>query len=76
MKKNQIEVELQRLASVYENGAGFGDPDAKEEHERKFQLLLHKQVQELNKKNNKIAIFNVVIAIVNIIILAIQILFK
>lgn len=75
-KPKTIEQELEELVSFHENGGGFGDPDAKSEHERKIQLLMHKQLQEVNKRNSNMAIANVVIAFVNIGILVYQVFFK
>ena len=75
-KSNTIEQELEELVSFHENGGGFGDPDAKYEHERKIQLLMHKQLQAVNKRNSNMAIANVLIAIVNVGILVYQVFFK
>jgi len=72
-KSNAIEKELEELVSFHENGGGFGDPDAKAEHERKIDLLKHKQIQEVSKRNNRIAIFSIVIAVVNVAILIYQV---
>ena len=69
----KIESELAELVSIHENGGGFGDPDAKAEHERKIDLLKHKQIQEVSKSNNRIAAFNIVIAIVNVAIFIYQV---
>lgn len=71
-----IEKELKELVSVHENGGGFGDPDAKAEHERKIQHLMHKQLELTNKRNSHIALANVAIAILNIGILIYQVFFK
>lgn len=75
-KKKDIEQELDHLVSIYENGGGFGDPDAKAEHERKIQLLMHKQIQSVSKRNNQITIANIVIAALNVGVLIYQVLFK
>ena len=72
-KPNAIQKELEELVSVYENGGGFGDPDAKAEHERKIDLLKHQQIQEVSKSINRIALFNIVIAILNVSILVYQV---
>ena len=72
-KSTAIEKKLNKLVSFHENGGGFGDPDAKAEHERKIDLLKHKQIQEVSKSNNRIAIFNIIIAIVNVVILVYQV---
>jgi hypothetical protein len=68
-----IEKELEQLTSIHENGGGFGDPDAKEEHDRKIELLKHKQIQEVSKNNNRMAVFNIVIALINVAILVFQV---
>ena len=51
-KRKNIEKELEKFVSVYESGGGFGDPEAKAEHERKFQLLMHKQLTVVNNRNS------------------------
>lgn len=75
-KSSKIEKELAGLISLYENGGGFGDPDAKAENDRKIEFLKHKQIQAVNRRNNHIAIFNVVIAIINIGILIYQVFYR
>ena len=71
-----IEKELEELVSIHENGGGFGDPDAKAEHERKIQLLMHKQIQAVSERNSMMAIANTIIAIVNVGILIYQVFYK
>jgi len=75
-KQNSIEQELEELISIHDNGGGFGDSDAKAEHERKIQFLMHKQMQAVNKNNQYMAIANVVIAIANVSILIYQVFYK
>ncbi len=75
-KQKNIEKELEKFVSIYENGGGFGDPEAKAEHERKFQLLMHKQLTAVNNRNSNITIINVLIAFVNIGVLIYQVFFK
>ncbi len=74
-KSKSFEQELEELVSIHENGGGFGDPDAKAEHERKIQLLMHKQLQAVNKRNSNMVIANVIIAIINVGILIYQVFF-
>ncbi len=71
--KKSIDEQLEELISFHDNGGGFGDEDAKSEHERKIQLLMHKQLHAVSKKNNYIAIFNILIAIINVGILVYQV---
>ena len=72
-QSRRIEKELEELVSIHEDGGGFGDPDAKAEHKRKIELLKHKQIQEVSKSNNRIALFNIVIAVINVAILVYQV---
>jgi hypothetical protein len=77
MRKNKtIEQELEELISFVDNGGGFGGPDAEAQHERKIQLLMHKQLQAVNKRNSNIALANLGIAFLNIGVLIFQIFFK
>ena len=75
-RSKKIEAELDELVSVHEQGGGFGDPDAVKEHERKIDLLKHKQIQEVSKSNNRIAVFNIAIALVNVGILIYQVFYS
>ncbi len=71
-KYKSIEQKLEKLILVGEDGSGFGDPDAEKAHDRKIQLLMHKQIQEINKKNNLVSIISVIVAIVSVSILIYQ----
>ncbi|MDR7121975.1 hypothetical protein [Rheinheimera soli] len=75
-KTKRIEAELDELINIHDQGCGFGDPDALKEHERKIDLLKHKQIQEVSKSNNRIAVFNIVIALVNAGILIYQVFYS
>ena len=72
----EIEKKLDDLVTIHENGGGFGDSDAKEEHERKIQLLKHKQLLLISQKNNTIAVLNIIGVFLNIGILIYQVFFK
>ena len=72
-KKKSINDELQRMAKVYECGGGFGDPEAKEEHDRKFQLLMHQQNLEISNKNFIISIICAVTTIINVAVFIFQV---
>ncbi|WP_299948577.1 hypothetical protein [uncultured Microbulbifer sp.] len=72
----KTESELEELVSIHEKGGGFGDPDAIAEHGRKIDFLKHKQIQEIRKSNNRMAVFNIVIAIINVAILIFQVFYK
>lgn len=55
----KLENELENLVHFEENGAaGFGDPDAKEQHERKIALLKFKITR---RDNMKIAVISALI---------------
>ena len=71
-----IEKELKQMASVYEAGAGFGDPDAKEEHDKKFQLLMHKQNIQISNKNFIVSIICAIATIINVAVFIFQVFWK
>ena len=75
-KKKNINQELEKLASIYESGGGYGDPDAKAEHDRKFQLLMHQQNLEINKRNIFISMMCAVATIVNIAVFVYQVFWR
>jgi len=75
-KKININQELEKLASVYESGGGFGDPNAEAEHDRKFQLLMHQQNLEISKKNVIISIICVAATIINVCVFVYQVFWR
>ncbi len=72
MSKNEIEKKLEELTSDY---IGYGDPEARLQDERKFQLLMHKQIDKHEKTNTAISYVNLIFALINIILLVYQIFF-
>ena len=74
--KMDIDKQLDELVSINESGGGFGCPEAAAEHGRKIQLLMHRQMQQVNKSNSYMSVANVVIAIINVGILIYQVFYK
>ena len=72
----KIEIELEELVAIHENGGGFGDPEAKEEHERKIELLKHRAIQQVSKRSNRIAILALVTIVINAAIFTYQVFWK
>jgi len=75
-RKKDINKESEKMASIYESGGGFGNPNAKEEHDRKIQLLMHKQNLEISKRNFIISIILAIVAILNIGVLIYQVFWR
>ena len=75
-KNKSIDEQLEELTSIYERGGGFGSPGAERELERKIDLLKHKQIQAVNKRNSHIAVLNVVILVINLGVFIYQVFFK
>ena len=75
-KDKLIDQELDELTSIYERGGGFGSPEGERELERRIDLLKHRQIQAISKKNSRIAILNVLLVAINIGILLFQVFFK
>lgn len=76
LKAGDLDAELDKLASFYESGSGYGSPEGEIEHQRKFQLLMHRQNLRVKRFNSKVTAFNVVLTAVNIGILIYQVFFK
>lgn len=72
MNKNIIEKELEEFTK---GGYGYGDPEARLQDERKFQLLMHNQIEKHEKTNIVISYINLIFALINIILLVYQIFF-
>jgi len=75
-KNKSIDEQLNELTSIYENGGGYGAPEAERELERKIDLLKHRQTNAINKKNSRIAVINVILVVINVAILIYQVFFS
>lgn len=75
IKSNKIEQELENLINSTE-GDGFGDPDAEKQHQRKIDLLKHKQILDVKKQNQNMTVLNVIIALLNLGIFIYQVFYK
>ena len=65
-----------KLHDLTRDDIGYGDPEARLQDERKFQLLMHKQIEKHERNNTIISIVNLIFALINIILLCYQIFFK
>jgi hypothetical protein len=75
-KKKLLQKELEDLVHFGENGVGFGAPEAEKSHERKIELLKHKQLLEVEKSNSRLTLINTIVAVLNIGVLIYQVFFK
>jgi len=64
-----IEKELNDLTR---QDIGYGDPEARLQDDRKFQLLIQKQIEKREKNNTIISFVNLIFALTNIILLIFQ----
>jgi hypothetical protein len=76
LKSKDLDAELNKLVSFYESGAGYGSPEGELEHQRKFQLLMHRQNLRVKQFNSKLTLANIVLTVVNISIIVYQVFFK
>lgn len=76
MNKDKLDAELDEIVSLYESGGGFGAPEAEREHERKFQLLMHRQNLRVKKFNTKLTAANITLTALNVGILIYQVFIK
>ena len=70
MKKKMIDKEFEKL---FGDSVGYGDPDARFQAERKFQLLMHKQMEKHEKTNTTISYVNLIFALINIMLIIYQV---
>ncbi len=66
MNGKEIENELNNLTR---DDIGYGDPEARLQDERKFQLLMHKQIEKHERTNTVISFINLIFAFINILLL-------
>ncbi len=70
---NEIDNKLQDFTR---DDIGYGDPEARLQDERKFQLLMHKQIEKHERTNVIISIVNLIFALINIMLLVYQLFFR
>jgi len=75
LKSKDLDSELDKLATFYESGAGYGSPEGELEHQRKFQLLIHRQNLKEKQFNSKLTLANIALTSVNIGIIVYQVFF-
>ena len=63
-KNKSIDEELAELTTVFERGYGMA-PEAERELQRKIDLLKHRQIQAVSKRNSQVAIFNALLTVLN-----------
>lgn len=73
MSNKEIEKQLNDLTR---DDIGYGDPEARLQDERKFQLLMHKQIEKHERNNTIISFVNLVFALINISLLVFQLFFN
>jgi len=76
LKAKDLDAELDKLASFYESGAGYGSPEGELEHQRKFQLLMHRQNIRVKRFNSWLTFANIVLTLANVSILIYQVFFR
>ena len=76
LNSKDLDTELNKLATVYESGSGYGSPEGELEHQRKFQLLMHRQNLRLKSLNTKLTLANIILTLANVAIFTYQIFFK
>jgi hypothetical protein len=76
LNSKDLDAELDKLATFYESGAGYGTPEGELEHQRKFQLLMHRQNLRVKSFNSKLTFANILLILANVSILVYQVFFK
>lgn len=65
--------EIQELLGMFEDGNGFGDPDARRNAEQRLQIFLAQEQQKTAAKLNQITFFLVVVGLLQVVVLAVQV---
>ncbi|MGH8532645.1 MAG: hypothetical protein ACREV1_07940 [Gammaproteobacteria bacterium] len=65
--------EIQELLGMFEDGSGFGDPDARRNAEQRLQALLAREQQKIAARLNWLTLVLVVVGILNVVVLAFQV---
>jgi hypothetical protein len=65
--------ELQSLLDTFEDGSGFGDPDARRNAEVRLKILLAREQQRTGAKLNRLTFLLVVVGLLQAVILAFQV---
>jgi len=65
--------EIQELLSMFADGSGFGDPDARRNAEQRLQVLLAKEQQKTAFRLNWLTFLLVVVGLLNVAVLAFQV---
>jgi hypothetical protein len=73
MARKESEKEIQKLLDRVADGAGYGDPDARLNDDRKIQVLLAREQSKIGNRLNWLTFFLVVVGLPNVAALALQI---
>jgi hypothetical protein len=65
--------ETQELLEMFQDGSGFGDPDARRNAEQRLQILLAKGQQKTANRLNWLTFLLVVVGLLNVAVLAFQV---
>ncbi len=65
--------EMQELLDMFQDGAGFGDPEARRNAEQRLQVLLAKGQQKAANRLNWFTFLLVVVGLLNVVVLAFQV---
>ena len=76
MNRKNLEEQLEELVNFEESGNGFGSPEAKEAHDRKIDLLKHKQLLKIEKSNHRMTLINTFVALINVSVFIYQVFIK
>ena len=68
-----VSKDIQELLDRVADGAGYGDPDARLNDDRKLQVLLAQEQLKTGTKLNTLTFFLVVVGLLNVAVLAFQV---
>ncbi len=65
--------ELHEIMALFNNGTGFGDPEARRNAELRLQILMAQQQSKTASRLNILTFMLVVVGLLNAVILAVQV---
>ena len=65
--------EMKELRGMFQDGTGFGDPEARRNAEQRLQVLLAKGQHRSANRLNWLTFFLVIVGLLNVAVLALQV---
>jgi hypothetical protein len=72
--ERDMDDELAELIRLFDDGSGFGDPDARRNAETRMQIVIARQQRKTAARLNILTLLLVVVGLLNVLVLLLQLL--